>query len=249
MVRSISAMPLDRARVGHAFVLVVPALLLGLLIGTQAQTESGRPIAATRYNVPLVEAAVGLQTEQESLKTQLADLRTQLDQIGSQGAALDVRSAALHQEVEGLRAEAGLTALAGPGVTVMLDDARLPANTPTPTIVLAIVHSNDITDVINAAWKAGATGIAVNGERVTGTSACVGAVIQLNGTLLSPPFVMSIVGPADRLLAALGGPQELRDLKQRHDVFGLGFAIRSTDALALPAYTGPIQVRYATPQP
>jgi site-specific recombinase XerD len=32
-------------------------------------------------------------------------------------------------------------------------------------------------------------------------------------------------------------PQELRDLKQRRAVFGLGFAIRSAYALALPAYT------------
>jgi uncharacterized protein YlxW (UPF0749 family) len=242
-------MRLDRAGVGQALVLMAPALLLGLLIGAQAQSQSGRPLAATRYNVPLVETAVDLQTEQQTLKTQLADVRDQLDQVGSQGATLDARAATLHAQVEALRVEAGLTPLSGGGVTVTLDDARLPASTPTQTLVLAIVHSSDITDVFNAAWKAGATGIAVNGERVTGSSACVGAVIQLNGTLLSPPFVISVVGPADRLLAGLGDPQELRDLKQRRDVFGLGFAIRSAEALALPPYTGSIQVRYGTPQP
>ncbi len=239
----------DRTRIAHALVLLAPALLLGLLIGAQAQSQSGRPVAATRYNVPLVEAAVDLQTEQQTLKAQLADLRAQLEQVGSQAAALDARAATLHEQVDALHAEAGLTALGGTGLTITLDDARLPANTPTQTIVLAIVHSNDITDVFNAAWKAGATGIAVNGERITGGSACVGAVIQLNGTLLSPPFVISVVGAADRLVAALSDPQELRDLKQRHDVFGLGFEIRRANATALPPYTGPIRVRYATIAP
>ncbi|HEV2012067.1 MAG TPA: DUF881 domain-containing protein [Candidatus Limnocylindria bacterium] len=249
MVRSIKTMGQDRTRVAHALVLLAPALLLGLLIGAQAQSQSGRPIAATRYSVPLVEAAVDLQAEQQQLKDQLADLRTQLDAVGSQGAALDARAATLHEQVDALRAQAGLTALTGAGVTVTLDDARLSPSTSKETIVLAIVHSSDITDVFNAAWKAGATGMAVNGERVTGSSACVGAVIQLNGTLLSPPFVISIVGPADRLFAGLSDPRELRDLKQRHDAFGLGFEIRRADALVLPPYTGPIRVRYATLAP
>jgi len=237
----------DRERIAHALVLLAPALLLGLLIGAQAQSQSGRPLAATRYNVPLVEAALGLQTEQQQLKGQLSDLRAQLDRIGSQGAAFDARAATLHAQVEDLRARAGLTAIAGAGVTITLDDARLNPATTTESIVLAIVHSSDLTDAFNAAWKAGAKAIAVNGERVTGSSACVGAVIQLNGTLLSPPFVISIVGPADQMLAALRDPRELRDLKQRHDAFGLGLDIRRADALSLPPYTGPVQVRYAVP--
>ena len=249
MARSIKAMALERARTAHALVLLAPALLLGLLIGAQAQSQSGRPVAATRYNVPLVEAAVALQTEQHLLKAQLADLRAQLEAVGTQAAALDARAAALHEQVEGLGVQAGLTALKGAGVTVTLDDAHFSPNTPTRTLMLAIVHSNDITDVFNAAWKAGATGIAVNGERITGSSACVGAVIQLNGTLLSPPFAISIVGPADRLAAMLSDPQELRDIKQRHAAFGLGFDISRADALVLPPYSGPIRVRYATVAP
>ena len=237
----------EQQRTFHGLVLLVPALLLGVLVGAQATTQSGRPIAATRYNVPLVEAAADLQTEQQRLKTQLAELRARLELVASQGATLDARGAAIHTQVDALRTQAGLTPVAGAGVTVTVDDARLPASTPIQTIVLAIVHSTDITDVFNAAWRAGATGIAVNGERITGSSACVGAVIQLNGTLLSPPFVISVVGPVDGLLAALNDPQELRDLKQRHTSFGLGFEIRRADAITLPPYTGPLRVRYAAP--
>ncbi len=245
MVRSIKAMAQDRARVAHALVLLMPAVLLGLLIGAQSHSQSGRPIAATRYNVPLVEAAVAFQIEQQSLKAQLADLRAQIEQVGSQGAALDAQAAALHDQVDALRAEAGLTTLNGNGVTITLDDARLPPTTATGTLELAIVHSSDITDVVNAAWQAGAQAIAVNGERVTGSSACVGAVIQLNGTLLSPPFVFSVLGPPDQLYASLVAPGALADIKRRRSAFGLGFHVDRSDALGIPAYTGPISVRYA----
>ena len=238
-----------RRRVGRGLALVVPALLLGLLAGTQFRSQGSRPLAAARYNVPLVEAAVGLQAEQAMLRVQLAELRAALETVGSQGAAFDTRAAAVHAQLEDLRAQAGVTARTGAGVTVTLDDARLSPNTATQDVVLAIVHSSDLTDVFNAAWKAGATGLAINGERITGSSACVGAVIQINGTLLSPPFVVSILGPADAMLAAFADPHELRDLKARHSSFGLGFEVRRADVLALPAYTGPIHVRFAAPLP
>lgn len=233
----------------HGLVLIVPALLLGLLMGVQLQTQAKRPIATSRYQQPLVEAALQLQAEQAQLKDELAQLRAQLDEFQTSAAAVDGRMAALHAELDRLRQSAGLTELSGAGVTVTLDDGRIPASSPSQSLQLAIVHSSDITDVVNSAWKAGAQGIAVNGERITGSSACVGAVIQINGTLLSPPFVISILGSTDQILRSLNDPAELSDLKRRHDVFGLGLQVRGAEVLALPPYTGAIAIRNATTPP
>jgi uncharacterized protein YlxW (UPF0749 family) len=236
----------DRERAVHGLVLLFPAVLLGLLVGTQFRSQGARPLAATRYNVPLVEAATGLQQEQAELKIELAQLRSDLDDIQARESLVGGQAAALHQTLDRLRADAGLTSLSGQGITVTLDDGRVAADSPRGTIELAIVHSSDLTDVVNAAWRSGAVGVAINGERITASSACVGAVIQINGTLLSPPFVVSVVGPRDRLAATFADAQELRDLKQRHDAFGLGLQIRGADAITLPPYIGPIRARYAT---
>lgn len=238
-------MQVDRRGLGHGLVALVPALLLGLLISAQTQSLGHRTITAARYNVPLIEAAAELQQDQARLKAEIVQLRADLDVLAERGAAQDAQSAALHAEVERLGREAGLDTLSGAGVTVTLDDGRLAPGSDRRSIEQAIVHSGDITDVINAAWKAGAAGIAVNGERITGTSACVGAVIQINGTLLSPPFVIAIIGPPDRLLAALNDRSELRDQKQRRDAFGLGLQIARATDLRLTPYSGPIQIRYA----
>jgi len=235
----------DRARRRRSLALLVPALLLGFAVASQWQAQSRRPSLAARYQVPLAEAAADLQREQEELKTQVVTLRAKLDLIQAQGASVGGQAAALQSEIDRLKRAAGLTPRAGGGVSVTLDDARLPAGTPIRTLEAAIVHSQDITDVLNAAWKAGAEAISVNGERITAASACVGAVIQINGTLLSPPFVMSVLGPRDQLYAALSDAGELGDLKRRRDAFGLGCTIERAECLRLPAYSGPLNTRFA----
>lgn len=226
----------------------VPTLVLGIAVGIQWQTQSTRSPLSSRYSADLADAASAMQRDQDTLRTQVASLRTQLDKIQEQAATLDDRSAAFQRQVDELKAIAGLTPASGGGVVVTLDDGRLPPSAPRRSIELAIVHSQDITDVFNAAWKAGATGIAVNGERITSATACVGATIQINGRLMSPPFVVSVLGPPEDLLRGLNDQNELRDLKRRSDLYGLRLGIDRSASVELPPYSGAIPVRQAVPR-
>lgn len=226
-------------------ILFLPTLLLGLLVGIQWQTQAERSPISSRYSADLADAANVMQREQDGLKAEVASLRTQLDGIQEQAATLDGRAAGLKRQIDELRVDGGLTAQRGEGLVVTLDDGRLPANAPRRSIELAIVHSQDITDVFNAAWKAGARGIAVNGERITAATACVGATIQINGRLMSPPFVVSVLGPADRLLRSLGDQNALREIKRRSELYGLKLSLERAPEVELPAYTGALPVRHA----
>ena len=232
-----------------AVVLVMPALLLGLLVGIQWQTQATRSPIAGRYSTDLADAALAMQREQDALKREVADLRARLDGVQELATGVDDRAASLKRSIDELRTAAGLTAASGPGVVLTLDDGRLPASAPRRSIELAIVHSQDIADVFNAAWKAGAVGIAVNGERITSATACVGATIQINGRLMSPPFVVSVLGPPDQLTRALADPNELGDLKRRSALYGLGLAVERAGEVSLPAYTGTIPVQQARSLP
>jgi len=230
-------------------VLLLPALLLGLAAGTLAASRGGlahpRPEYSTLESLQLTDYALALQREQENLKGELVALRAQLDAIQEQAAQAGADARALRDRIQGLEDEAGLTPLSGEGYVVTLDDARLPPSRDQRMIAPAIIHSQDITDVFNAAWKGGARAIAVNGERITGASACVGATIQINGTLMSPPFVISIIGPRDQLARVLDDPIELADLRARQRGFGLRFEVTTASEVRVPAYTGPLRVRYA----
>lgn len=228
-------------------ILALSTLLLGLFVGVQWQTQAQRSPIAARYSADLADAAQQMQREQDGLREQLASLRAELNAIGEQAATLNEDAAVLKERIDALQDAAGLTPMGGEGIVITLDDGRLPASAPRRSIELAIVHSQDITDVFNAAWKAGATGIAINGERVTAATACVGATIRVNGRLMSPPFAVSVVGPTERLLASLGDPSELRDLKRRSELYGLRLGIERAPRVELPAYTGTIPARYAVP--
>jgi len=237
------------ARPGAALVFLLPAFLLGLVATAQLQSQSRRSLTPSEYSsqdsVKLTEHALALQREQTDLKRELTALREQLANIQAQAAGVGGQSATLQAQLDQLREIAGLTPLVGGGVVVTLDDAHLAPSTNSRSIVSAIVHSEDIVDVLNAAWKAGARAIAVNDERVTGASACVGATIQINGTLMSPPFRFAILGSTDELYRALTDPRELADLRARQRNFGLGFQVARADDLRVPAYNGVLRVRYA----
>jgi uncharacterized protein YlxW (UPF0749 family) len=236
-----------RGRPGIALALFLPAITIGVLVSTQIRTQGDRSPLSARYQLTLVEAATDLQREQASLRAQITSLRQQLDQIQRDGARLDSTAAALQPQIDALKADAGLVEERGSGVVVTLDDGRVPPGIG--AVELSIVHAEDLTDVFNAAWSAGARAISVNGERIVGTSSCVGATIQINGVLMSPPFVISIVGAPELLFAALNQAPGLADLRRRHSAFGLGFDLTRTNDLVAPAFSGPIRARYATVRP
>jgi len=238
-------------RLGAPLVLIFPAVLFGLLVSLQWRTQQERSELTVRYNAPLLDAANSLQKEQNTLKAQLADLRAQLDAIQVGAASQSTASRDLQARIEELRSAAGLTERTGDGVVITLDDARSTSPAQTTNVDKSICHSTDLTDIVNTAWRGGAQAIAINGERVVGSTSvyCVGSTIMVNGTLMSPPFSVLVIGPQNEVLAAYDDPNELRDIKQRRDVYGLGFRVMRTTAVKVPPYGGALNVHYAATKP
>lgn len=238
----------ERTRLTHSLVLLLPAVLFGLLVSVQWRTQSERNELTVRYNAPLLDAAKTLQNEQNTLKIQLAELRAELDQIQTSAAAQGGAANDIQARISQLKLVAGLTERVGDGVIITLDDAR--SASAAKDIEKSICHNTDLTDIVNQAWRGGAQAIAVNDERIVGSSSiyCVGSTIMVNGTLMSPPFSVVVIGPQNELLATYDDPTQLRDIKQRRDVYGLGFRVSRASSLHVPPYRGALNVRYATPR-
>lgn len=238
----------ERTRLAHSLVLLLPAVLFGLLVSVQWRTQAERNELTVRYNTPLLDAASTLQNEQNALKAQLAALRAELDRIQANASTQSDAAKDLQARIDSLKAVAGLNERSGDGVEVILDDARGAA--AAKDIEKSICHNTDLTDIVNQAWRGGAEAIAVNEERIVGSSSiyCVGSTIMVNGTLMSPPFRVVVIGPQNELLATYDDPTQLRDIKQRRDVYGLGFRVSRASGLRVPPYQGALNVRYAAPQ-
>ena len=238
----------ERTRLTHSLVLLLPAVLFGLLVTVQWRTQSERNELTVRYNTPLLDAAKTLQNEQNALKVTLAELRTELDRIQTSASTQSDAAKDLQSRIDGLKTVAGLNERSGDGVEIVLDDARGAA--AAKDVEKSICHNTDLTDIVNQAWRGGAEAIAINDERIVGSSSiyCVGSTIMVNGTLMSPPFKVVVIGPQNELLATYDDPTQLRDIKQRRDIYGLGFRVSRATGLHLPPYRGALNVRFATPK-
>jgi uncharacterized protein YlxW (UPF0749 family) len=238
-----------RQRLQHALALLLPAVLFGFLVSAQWQGQQERSSIAVRYNAPLTDAAFALQKEQNDLKAQLQDLRAQLDQIQSNAATQSGAASELEKRLNELKSQAGLSPMIGDGVMVQLDDSHTVAPGAT-NLDQAICHSTDLTDILNTAWRGNAQAISVNAQRVVSSTSvyCVGSTIMVNGTLLSPPFNIAVIGPQNSVLGAFDDPSQLRDIKARRDVQGLGFRVTRANAINVPAYDGALTVKVAVPQ-
>jgi len=237
----------ERTRLTHSLVLLVPAVLFGLLVSVQWRTQSERNELTVRYNTPLLDAAKTLQNEQTALKVELTKLRAELDQIQTSASTQSDAGKDLQARIDELKKVAGLNERTGDGVLIALDDARSAGTAK--DVEKSICHNTDLTDIVNQAWRGGAEAIAINDERIVGSSSiyCVGSTIMVNGTLMSPPFSVVVIGPTNDLLATYDDPSQLRDIKQRRDVYGLGFRVSRATGLRVPPYRGALNIRYGTP--
>ena len=235
-------------RVWGALVPVV-ALLAGLLFATSGRTALGTDLRAgdSTEVSSLIEQRDSAVARQE---LELQRVQQQVQQLTEQAALRNGSVAAAQQQGDAGMTSAGLTALAGAGLQITLDDAPRPPGGGLPTGATGddvVIHQSDVQAVVNALWAAGADGVAIMGQRLVATSAvrCVGNTLLLQGRTYSPPFVVTAVGDAREMRAQLTASDGVALLQQAVDDFGLTFQVRETRSVELPAYDGGLAMQYA----
>lgn len=171
------------------------------------------------------------------------ELRTQATRLSDEVRALtDAQpgSSKLAGEVAAAEAQAGLTAVTGPGMRVTLTDAPndvKPAGVDDDALV---VHQQDIQAVVNALWAGGAEAMTIQGQRMISTSGikCVGNTVVLHGIPYAPPYVIEAIGDPDSLQRGLDDSRAVRIYRQYVDAYGLGFSSGKVDQLDLPGFSG-----------
>jgi uncharacterized protein YlxW (UPF0749 family) len=106
-------------------------------------------------------------------------------------------------EVENLRVYLGKIKVEGEGIELTLaDSAKVPID---KNVNNYLVHDGHIQAVLNELYAAGASAVAINGQRLTSHSyvTCIGPVINVNGTEHPAPFVITAIGDTDVLSKAL----------------------------------------------
>ena len=225
-------------------------LVLGFLVVAQYQSDGPRSQYASDERGPLVQTAIGLQSQQDALKAQILDLRSQISTLETKGEGSAAAASSLGQSLQDARLASGLIALKGPGLVLQLRDSGqtvLPGDNPNDYLVSA----NDVRRVVESLWLAGAEAVAVNGERITTGTAIldIGGTILVNSAYLAPPYQVAAIGPPDmfdRLNAAVAFQAFVQ---ARAQAFGIQIDFAEPAEVDLPAYAGTINLRYAQPNP
>jgi uncharacterized protein YlxW (UPF0749 family) len=236
-------------RPGWSLLVPLIAALAGLLFTTTARTAGGTSLRDDR-RPELTKLIEERQAQVDGAAEIAKGLRRSIDAQTSVQAGSDVRVAEQQARANAVRAEAGLTALHGPGVTVRLDDApRRPGGGLPPGARPddVVVHQQDVQSVVNALWAGGAEAMTIMGVRVISTSAvrCVGNTLLLHGRNYSPPFEITAIGDPNGLRAVLDADSGVRLFRDAVHGFGLGYVIRTESDVTVPAYDASVTLDLA----
>ena len=220
---------------------------LGFLIAAQVRSEMPRVRYTSQERAPLIETAVGLQTQQKALQAQILDLRSRITnaETGTQGSDAIVKQ--LNDALFQARLSAGLSALQGSGLVIQLEDAPQVAQSAGGADLL--VTGRDVRTVVEELWLAGAEAVAVNDERVVSTTSIIdiGGSLLVNSAYLAPPYQVKAVGSADLYAQLAASASWVGFVASRVGQNGIQLAIAQPADLVVPAYAGSVAIRYARP--
>ena len=225
--------------------LAVACILLGFLAVVAWHSGPANPAVRLPGRYRLAGLIEREQERTRDLRTEVARLRREVDGLVAASDTLVEGAAVREEELNDATLAAGLVRMRGAGMKVTLDDSPLD-EAPSGDINDLVIHSQDVQAAVNAVWRAGAEAVAINGQRLVGTSAvlCVGNTLLLNGTVHSPPYVITAVG-ADR--ERFDDDPLVKRLRSDAEAFGLRISVEAADDLEVPAFRGATGQRFARP--
>jgi uncharacterized protein YlxW (UPF0749 family) len=240
----IRAIPSWQITLGAAF------LLLGFLLAAQLASERPRVRYTSQERGPLVETALDLQDEQEGLKARILELRDQIQEAERTGEGSAVLVRQVNSALEEARIAAGLIPMTGTGVVLQLEDSIGQGQAGVTDSDL-LVSARDVRTLVEELWLGGAEAIAVNGERVTTSTAIIdiGSTVLVNAAYLAPPYQVAAIGPPDLYDRIVGAQGFVDFIATRAQGAGIRVSFAIPDEVEGPAYAGFVNLRFARAAP
>jgi uncharacterized protein YlxW (UPF0749 family) len=225
-------------------------LLIGfLLVVAYVHTHRGAP-AAQKVHDGLVARVRAAQNAADDLAGQVTAAEARLAREQDRALA---PSGPLAQRVNRDEFAAGQVPVHGPGLVVTLREP--PAANPSPSPGRGgagaggpanILGDRDVRSMVNELWHDGAEAIAVNGIRLTPTSAIrvAGQTVLVDFQPIGAPYTVEAIGAADDLATNFAQSAVASRYQTLKGADGIGFTFTESDALSLPA-SAPVTPRYA----
>ena len=224
-------LPIKQGQAAIAFVCVVLGFMLAVQFKTTQDIRSTIPFQRVE---DLSQRLSQTEKERDSLQDEVKKLKESTN-----------KQEALSKDIENIKMGAGVLAMQGPGISIVIDDSKKQSKTG-ENLNLYLIHDDDILKVINELRAAGAEGISINEQRLIATSEirCAGPTLSVNNTRYSPPYEIKAIGDSQTLENALkmrGGVVETLQF------WGIQITIKTENNVILPAYKSQFRLEHSKP--
>jgi uncharacterized protein YlxW (UPF0749 family) len=218
-----------KAKLGLAAGLVVAAMVVTL---GAAQARVAAPVLAKERQELIDRVERADAHDIERLRAEVEDRQGEvLKQPGGERARL-------------LALLSGATEVRGPGVKLVVDDAKGSSSGggggPRESAGFSDtgrVRDRDMQRIVNGLWQAGAEAVSINGQRLTALSAirAAGDAILVDNRPLVPPYEVLAVGDKKRLGTTFQDSVDGQYLHVLQESYGIRYTLSAVDEVKLPA--------------
>lgn len=232
----------------NKFTLAIFSIIIGAFIATQIKANVEDYVPVT------IKSIENTKNEIDSLKREIEELSKVVEVKEEEMLVLENIARGDENIIDVLKGDlynnmitSGYAKLEGPGISIKMYD------NPDSEIVGFdinddIIHDIDVLNILNDLRVAGAEAISINGQRVMSTSEikCNGPIIRINDKSIGTPFIISVIGDPQLLMASVNAPDTYGDILK--NVYFIGFEPKIEDKVTIPAYKGDFTFNYAKPK-
>lgn len=171
------------------WLVLIACLLAGLMFTTSGLGAGGATTGAANERAELLTQIADLEERNSLLRGQLVDLSNEVQELERARLGDDA------QPDRDAQVWAATTAVTGPGIVLTISDNPRDAN--------GVIVDQDIRQVVNGLWLAGAEAIAINGHRLSARTAIrqAGSAVTVDYRSMTTPYRIEVVGDPDQLAA------------------------------------------------
>ncbi|WP_193104484.1 DUF881 domain-containing protein [Brachybacterium sp. FME24] len=231
--RAEAAPPDNRATRSITLVL---AILLGFAVAVAVADLRADAVAEDSPRALLEQEVLDSREEIDDLENRQEVLEGEIGD--AQGEVLDKADSGASERLAAYESAGAGVAMSGPGVVLSLDDSvPLPSSPGVDEGTVNRVTDGDLQRAVNGLWAAGAEAIAVNGQRLSTSSAIrtAGSAVLVDFRPLSPPYGITALGDPETLRSAVDAGETGDYLSEISARFGIRTSWDAGEELTVPA--------------
>lgn len=239
---------MNRRQIAITLGLMCLILTCGIAIQIRTMNNAGSTAERTLTDNALRDNVLRWKEKYDNLFEESKKAEKKLEEVRQKATQNDTTSSAKEEELKRNNTLLGLTNVVGTGIIIELEDGKSDNSIISmENLMDALVHDDDLINIINELRNAGAEAIEINGQRIVNSSSitCEGNVIKINGEKIGSPFTIKAIGSQGLLYGQMLRAGSYIEIMSDRGVNVKD--VKQEDEVHIGKYNGTISYKYLQP--